>query len=380
MRGHIRKRGKGSSWEVKIDLPTTTSERRKTHYCTVRGSRKDAERELARLISAAHDGTLPEPNRITVADYLTNWLDGAHGLAAKTKERYLALTQQQIIPHLGNIALQKLRPAHIADWHSKLLREGGKDGRPLSGRTTGHAHRVLHTALARAVKSELVPRNVASVIKPPKVEEQEVDSLKADEISTVLKALDGHPLHAVAITALATGARRGELLALTWGNIDLDKATMKIERSLEQTKAGLKFKQPKTKTSRRTISLPPMTVDALRTHRRQQLEVRVALGQGRPDSNTLVFSDVEGNPIPPNNLSRDWRRFVKARKLPSVSFHGLRHSHVSALIARSIDVLTVSRRIGHASPVVTLRVYAHMFQQTDTVAASAIEAALKGER
>ena len=106
--------------------------------------------------------------------------------------------------------------------------------------------------------------------------------------------------------------------------------------------------------------------------------MRVALGQGKPDADALVFSNIDGDPMPPNNLSRDWRRFVKARKLPNVSFHGLRHSHVSALIARGVDVLTISRRIGHASPVVTLRTYAHMFQQTDTVAATAIEGALRG--
>ena len=101
------------------------------------------------------------------------------------------------------------------------------------------------------------------------------------------------------------------------------------------------------------------------------------MGQGKPGS-ALVFSNIDGSPVPPNNLSRDWRRFVKARKLPNVSFHGLRHSHVSALIASGVDVLTISRRIGHASPVVTLRTYAHMFQQTDTVAADAIETALRG--
>ena len=97
---------------------------------------------------------------------------------------------------------------------------------------------------------------------------------------------------------------------------------------------------------------------------------------GKPDADTLVFSTVEGNPVPPNNLSRDWARFMRFKKLPPVSFHGLRHSHVSALIAKGVDVLTVSRRIGHASPVVTLRVYAHMFEQTDSAAADAIESVL----
>jgi integrase len=362
---------------MKFDLETDGSGQRQTRYVTVKGKRQDAQRELTRLLGAAHDGSLVEANRVTVADYLRGWLDGAHGLAGKTVERYRQLAEQQIIPHLGALALQKLRPATIADWHATLLKSGGKGGVALSARTVGHAHRVLHRALARAVESELLARNVASIIKPPKVEEAEIDSLKADQIATVLKALDGHPLQPIAVLALSTGARRGELCGLAWGHVDLDKATLKIERSLEQTKAELKFKSPKTKTSRRAISLPPTAIDALRAHRRQQLETRVALGQGRPDADTLVFSRVDGSPIPPNDLSRDWARFVKARKLPRVSFHGLRHSHVSALIASGVDPLTISRRIGHASPVVTLRTYAHLFTQTDAGAAKAIEAALR---
>jgi integrase len=239
------------------------------------------------------------------------------------------------------------------------------------------AHRVLHRALARAVATEVVSRNVASIIKPPKVEETEVESLTADQIASVLAALKGHWLQPIAVLALSSGARRGELLALRWTDIDLDTATARIERSLEQTKAGLRFKSPKTKHGRRVIALPPVAVEALPAHRRRQLELRMALGQGKPEPDALVFGTVEGDPIPPNNLSRDWARFVKARKLPAVSFHGLRHSHASALIATGIDALTVSRRIGHASPVVTLKVYSHLFKETDRTAASAIEAALR---
>jgi integrase len=103
----------------------------------------------------------------------------------------------------------------------------------------------------------------------------------------------------------------------------------------------------------------------------------MVLGQGRPEPDTLMFCTHAGDPIPPNNLSRDWARFVKERKLPAISFHGLRHSHVSALIAGGVDVLTLSRRIGHASPVVTMKVYAHLFSETDKTAAKAIEAALR---
>jgi integrase len=374
VRGSIQRRGR-ASWRIKFDAPSASAGR-KTVYVTVRGTRKDAERERARLVVAAHDGTLVEPSKITVAEYLRAWLSGAHGLAGKTVERYRQLAEQQIIPHLGGLSLQALRPAHIADWHSRLLASGGKDDRPLSPRTVGHAHRVLHRALERALGTELIARNVAHAIRPPKVEDTEVEALKANQVAAVLAALKDHWLEPIAVLALATGARRGEILALTHGNIDLTKATMRIERSLEQTKAKLCFKTPKTKHGKRTVALPPIAIEALQAHRRRQLELRLAFGQGKLEPGTLVFSTIDGDPVPPNNLSRDWRRFVKAHKLPEISFHGLRHSHVSALIGK-LDPLSISRRVGHAKVSTTMDLYGHLFAQTDAVAANAIEAALR---
>ena len=372
--GHVRRRGR-NSWELKYDVGVDSAGRRKTRYASFKGTKRDAHIEIGKLVAAAADGT--EPSKVTVGDYLLAWMNGPHGLAGKTAERYRQLIEAQIIPHIGAIVMQKLKPAHIADWHDKLIRGGGNDGRPLSARTVGHAHRVLHRALTRAAAIELVSRNVASVVRPPKVNEIEIESLKAGEIDAVLTALRNHRLEPITVLALGSGARRGEILALNWGNVDLDAGTIKIERSLEQTKAGLRFKSPKTKNGRRVVSIPPIAVDALRAHRRRRLELRMALGQGKLEPDALVFCDIDDSPIPPNNLSRDWRRFVLAHKLPRISFHGLRHSHVSALIAGGVDALTVSRRIGHASPVVTMKVYAHLFSGTDKAAAEAIEAALR---
>jgi integrase len=216
MSGHIRRRGK-SSWRLKFDLDSDATGKRQTRYVTVRGKRQDAESELTRLLGAAHAGTLVEPSRITIADYLRKWLDKPHGLAGKTVERYRQLAEQQIIPHRGSVPFQRLKPVHVEDWHRLLLASGGKDGAPLSTRTVRHAHRLLHKALARAVKAELIARNVASAITPPKVDEREIEILKANQIAPVLAALDGHPLQPIAVLALATGMRRGELLALCWG-------------------------------------------------------------------------------------------------------------------------------------------------------------------
>jgi integrase len=193
----------------------------------------------------------------------------------------------------------------------------------------------------------------------------------------VLDKLAGHQLFAIAAVDLATGLRRGELSALRWSNVDLDAATLRVERSLEETKAGLRFKPPKPAHGRRTISLPANAVTALREHKVKQLELRMQLGLGKPADDALVFCQPDGSPIVPSWLSYTWRNTCISLKLPRVSFHSLRHAHASALIAAGVDVVKISRRLGHSSPVVTLRIYAHLFSTDDSAAAAAIEAAMR---
>jgi integrase len=333
---------------------------------------------LIRLLAELDAGIAVDPSKITVAEYLRGWLDGAETLAGKTRERYRQLAEQQIIPHLGGTTLQKLRPAQIADWHLTLLKSGGKDGKPLSARTTGHAHRVLHAALARAARLETIGRNAAGVVRPPKVEAGEVEILSADQIGEVLAKLRGHALYSIVVLALGTGARRGELCALRWGDVDLDAATMRVDRSMEETKEGLSVKAPKTRNGHRTISLPTSVVDTLRTHRVHQLGQRLTLGLGRLGAEDLVFTMPDGSPRSPDNLSRDWRRTVRTLGLPPVMFHALRHSHASALIAAGLDVLTISRRLGHGSAAFTLNTYTHLFADKGDAAAQAMDAAMGG--
>ena len=144
----------------------------------------------------------------------------------------------------------------------------------------------------------------------------------------------------------------------------------------EYSSSGLRFKPPKTKYGRRTISLPPHAVRVLREHRPQQFELRLQLGLGKPEPDALVFCNADGTPMSPNYVTRCWQDASVGLGLPQVMFHALRHTHASALIAPGIDVVKISRRLGHADPTVTLRIYAHLFDKVDTTAASAIEVAL----
>jgi integrase len=373
--GSITRRGE-RSWRLKFEAgPRDAAGRRQTRYATIRGTKKDAERELRRLLSDIDGGTYVDPAKTTIAEWVRQWLAGANGLSRKTAERYGQLAEQQIVPHLGNIVMQKLRPAHVAAWHDTLRTSGGAAGRPLSARTVGHAHRVLHTALARAAKLEIVSRNVASVVKPPKVEAEEVEILGAEQVVAVLSKLVGHRLYPVVVLALGTGLRRGELCALRWGDVDLDGAVLRVERAVEQTKAGLRIKGPKSRHGRRSISLPTAVVDALRAHRVEQLQQRLVLGLGRPGPDDPLFTLADATPWKPDYLSRTWRQAVTDLELPDVSLHALRHSHASALISAGVDVLTISRRLGHATAAFTLTVYGHLFTNTDAVAAKAIDMA-----
>jgi integrase len=174
------------------------------------------------------------------------------------------------------------------------------------------------------------------------------------------------------------GLAAPKIAALRWADIDLDSGKIRVERSLEQTNAGLAFKAAKTRAGRRTVSIPPSIVAELRDHWRRQQEQRLALGIGKASGDDLVFARPDANLWPPDSLSGDWARTVRLLKLPKVTLHALRHTHVSQLLAAGLDVVTVNRRIGHSNPTVTLSVYAHLFGNTDEKAAEAVETALAG--
>jgi len=238
----------------------------------------------------------------------------------------------------------------------------------------------LSKALREAARYDLVVKNVAAEEGAPKVVDDEIVILSEDQVNELPSKLAGDAMLAPAITALFTGVRRGELLALRW-RADLDARKIKIREALEETKKhGIRFKNTKTKGGLRDITLPEIVVDVLREHRRQQLKLRMAMGLGKLPDDALVFPRYDGEPQSLDAFSAEWRDVADSIGLNGISLHALRHTHASQLIDAGIDVVTISKRLGHASPAITLKIYAHLFRKDDGKAAAAINAALAGPR
>ena len=389
MTGHIRRRGE-RSWEIKFDLGTDpVTGKRLTRYHSFKGTKREAQVELVRLKAGADRGEYVDPSKLTLAEFLDRWEAWvATQVSAKTLERYKELTAHHVRPHLGASRIQRLKTINFAELYGRLQKPK-PDGAGLAPRTVGHVHRLLHRVLGQAVKWGVIASNPASAAEPPRVQRGEIDILLPDQINVVLRALRGRPLYPVAVIGLATGMRRGEIAALRWGDIEIEGGKnwgeeklqggkVRVERALEQTNAGLAFKAPKTRAGRRAVSIPPSIVAELRNHWREQQEQRLALGLGKASPDDLVFARPDASPWPPDSLTTAWAKTIAALKLPKVTLHALRHTHVSQLIASGLDVVTVSRRLGHSNPTVTLTVYAHLFGNTDERAAAAVETALAG--
>jgi len=333
--------------------------------------RRSRDVECARLVSEAQNGGSVDPSRETLAGFLDRFIRDwvAVNVSARTAERYRQLLNH-VRRHLGERPLQKLRSDELAGLYATLARSG------MALRTISHVHSVVFQALRQAKAWKLVRDNVAEQVKPPRVPEQELPILQPDQARQLLEALRGHPFYLLTSLALASGARRNELLALRWCDVDLDAGRLRVEQALEETQAhGIRVKAPKTRNGRRTIALPASTVAELRVHWREQQEQRLAAGLGKAPEASPVFADLDGRFLSPNVLTKKWPRVMAAIGCPEITLHSLRHTHASMLIASGMDVLTISRRLGHGSPTITLKVYGHLIAGTDDRAAQIMERA-----
>jgi integrase len=356
MRGHIVKRGK-NSYSIAISLgkdPNTG--KYKQQWISVKGTKKEAEKRLSELLHQLDNGTFIKLGKTTLAEYLEKWLaDYARpNLSPRGFERYADIIRQHLIPDMGSMTLTQLRPEHLQKHYASKLNAG------LSARTVRYHHAVIHKALQTAVKWGLLGRNVADGVDAPRARHNEMQTWDEDDISRFLEAAKDSPYYALFYTALFTGMRRSELLALRWSDIDLLLCQVYVNRSLHHLKDGSYiFTEPKSDKSRRTIALSPSATLLLKEHKEKQGLERAMLGTSLTD-NDLIFSTLEGKPLRPNTVTRAWAMLAARAGVKAIRLHDARHTHASIMLKQGVHPKIVQERLGHSSITMTLDTYSHV--------------------
>ena len=380
MKGHIKQRSKGS-WTIWVDFGRDPETRkRKQQTLTVHGSKKDDERELRAVLTRIEGGAYVKPAKLTVGEYLEQWLQSyvSSNVGPRTRERYVEIIHAHLIPALGSIPLIALRSQHIQTYYGKALESGRRDGNGgLSAQTVQHHHRVLYEALKHAVKHGTLIRNVAEAVDPPRPEHKEMVTLAPEDVNKLLDAVHDTPYYDLFYTAIYTGLRRSELLALRWSHIDLALATLSVVETLHQLhNREFVFRQPKSKKGRRLVALSPSLALLLKDHKEKQELERMLLGKPL-SQNDLVFSNPDGSPLQPDGITKAFTRIARSIGLYGVRFHDLRHTHATLMLWQGIHPKIVSERLGHSSIAITLDTYSHVLPGLQEAAAQRFDEGIR---
>ena len=304
---------------------------------------------------------------VSTGEYLSQWLRYSKGrLRSKTHEGYEGVIRLYASPGIGGVPLSRLHPLHLQECYASLIERG------LAGGTVLNLHLVLAQALAQAVRWGLIERSPAAGAQPPRPRRPEPVVVDPALAARILEAVRGTCMELPAVVALATGMRRGEILALRWADLAPGFTVAQVKRSLQVSGEGMHFVEPKTRRSRRSVALPAF----LRPYLVRQKEDQEARRAACPDWTDLdlVVDAGDGGPRHPDTLSSGWYRFLKHRGLPHVRFHDLRHAHATLLLLHRVHPKVVSERLGHASVGITLDTYSHVLPSMQSEAAAAIDA------
>jgi integrase len=360
-----RGRGEGSIYEeadgrwtgvVSFGINPATGKRRRRK---VHGKTKQEVQAKLRELQGKGPG---EPCRLTVGQFMTRWLENTarEKIGEGTYERYKRIVDQRIAPHLGGLRLADLTAFHVEDFYADLKRK------PVGAASRHQAGMVLSTALKHAVRLRLIPANPAAEVAKPRPEEREMTILTDEQVRVFLTAACRSRYYALFALAIATGMRQGELLALRWPDVDFENNTVTVRRTVLRVKGRHVVKEPKTKASRRTITVPAFAVDALHAHRKKML--------ARGFADRPVFCSLTGGTMSAQNLRKRTFKPILARAgLPDIRFHDLRHTHASTLLSKGKSIKAVSRRLGHSNVTTTLHTYAHVLPGDDLALADAVQ-------
>lgn len=366
MRGHIARKGKKwyPVWYCGKDLDG------KKKYKWERGfdTKKEAQRFLAEKLVQLNNG-IPEPSRDSLGTYLLQWLeDKRPQIRPGTFRSYEWLLKKHIVPMIGHMALADIKPQHIQELYTKLQSPEIQ----LSNQSVLNAHRILVQALNRAVKWDLIHKNPASAVHPPRPSRVEMAVWSEQELKRFLEHTRNSRYHIAYVLLSSTGMRLGELLALRWSDVNLECGEIHITRSLSYTGKGYKIQEPKTRSGRRTITIPKSVVRELIKHRVKQHQERLKAGELWQD-NDLVVATALGRPVLQHNIRMQFQKYIEQLGLKRIRIHDLRHTHATILLKRGIHPKVVQERLGHSDISLTLNTYSHVLPSLQEAAAAKID-------
>jgi len=365
MTGQIIKRG--DSWTVRIFLGRDTKGKRKYFNKTIKGNKKDAQKYLTAKLREKDLGVFIEPASIALNEYLDKWLEeiAKPRLRESTFTSYKAILENYVKPKLGSKRLSDIQAYEVQKLYSDMKKRG------LSSRTIRYTHVVLSSAMKQAIRWKMIMQNPCELCELPRLEKNEMKHLSPEETSKFLQAAKESKYFVLFLLVIESGMRPEEYLSLQWKDIDFEQKALSVRRAIvwKRKGGGFTFTEPKTKKSRRSIPISTSVINALKTHRRKQLEERLKLGADYQNLD-LVFTSEIGTPIQPKNLiDRHFKPLLKKAEVPDIRLYDLRHTTATLLLSAGENPKVVSERLGHASIVLTLDTYSHVLptmQQTAT--------------
>jgi integrase len=345
-------------------------------------SAEEVDAKLTALKARSNLGLPAEASGWSVKAYVEYWLDhvAKPKLRPTTYARYRSLLQRYVIPSVGKRRLTALTPADVRLLVARVSasRTPG-ERRVVSARTVQQVHAVLRVMLSHAVREELVARNVAKLVQPPSPSQEEIHPWSDDEARRFLAASKDHRLHALFVVAVALGLRRGELLGLRWADVDFSTRQLRVAQTLQRVRgSGIVYGPPKSRRSRRTLTMPALVVQVLTEHRDRQNQERRAARADWTETG-LVFTTASGRHVEPRNLSTAFHRLLARSGVRRIRFHDLRHTCATLLLARGVSPRVVMDVLGHSQIAMTMNVYGHVIPAMQQEAADEIDSALGGQ-
>ena len=342
-------------------------------------TREEATKFRTSFLASIHDGSRRGTTKLRIGEYLVNeWLPNRESnLKPSTFSTYSNIVHSYLIPHVGNIRLEDMT-ARRAEKMFKELEAHGARGRSksmstaLSAKTVSNIANVLNRAFRDAVRWDLIAQNPIAVSVKPSKRSKEMSAWEPHELGLFISVTSSERMSAIWHLAAVSGMRRGELLGLTWSDIDLDKRRMTIRNTRVRAGNATIYETPKSSKSRRTITLDETTIKVLKRWKITQAQERLAVGGLWPDAAGHVVTEADGSLPNPNTFSRRFKAICKHLGLRTIRLHDLRHSYVVAARRSGVDIKTISERLGHADINVTQSVYDHVFVQDDEAAANSI--------